>query len=420
MPFRTPGESIRVGSSFFRRSLRTMAVEPLRREAALAGEFHVPQFEVRIDGVGLPRNVLRDVVSVTYKDNVAELDGFELVVNNWDPTESTYKYVGADTSITNDPNPLHSLFDPRRHEIVLKMGYVDRLKTMLTGSTSTIEPNFPMAGLPVLNVRGLNKLHELRTKQYTTTWNDKTDSQIAANIATLSDRDTGQRRFPFPIEADTSREETPRATITQQNQYDIDFLVILARRNGYVVFLKEADDTHPTPRLYFGPPQAARAETLRDVTYELAYGLSLMEFKPTLSTANQFVSVTVKGRNRTAGTDIRGTVRCDDARITINRDLAPLLSYHNERAASVVSEPVATVRHAEERAAAILTEKMRDLVTATGRTVGLPELRAGQKVHIKKVGKRFEGIYLVTESTHIIDANGYVTAFTCKREGPLP
>lgn len=397
-----------------------MPVERLRDEAALAGEFHVPQFEVRIDGVGLPRDILRDVVSVSYHDNVAELDGFELVVNNWDPTESAYKYVGSDTSVSGDPNPLHSLFDPRRHQIVLKMGYVDRLKTMLTGSTSTIEPSFPAAGLPALNVRGLNTLHELRTKQYTTTWNDKKDSEIAANIATLSDRETGQRRFPFPIEADTTRPETARATVTQQNQYDIDFLVTLARRNGYVVFLKEADDDHPTPRLYFGPPQARRADALRDVTYELAYGLSLMEFKPTLSTANQYVSVTVKGRNRTTGTNIRGTVRCDDARVGINGDLAPLLIYHNERAASVVDEPVATVRHAEDRAAAILNEKMRDLVTATGKTVGLPELRAGQKVNIKNVGARFSGVYFVTESTHTLDANGYVTAFTCKREGPLP
>ncbi len=397
-----------------------MPVERLRDEAALAGEFHVPQFEVRVDGVGLPRDVLRDVVSVTYHDNVAELDGFELVVNNWDPTESAYKFVGSEPSVEGDDNPLHSLFDPRRHQITLKMGYVDRLKTMLTGSVSTIEPNFPAAGLPALTVRGLNTLHELRTKQYTTTWNDKKDSEIAANIATLSDRDTGQRRFPFPIEADTTRPETPRATVTQQNQYDIDFLVTLARRNGYVVFLKEADDAHPTPRLYFGPPQATRADSLRDVTYELAYGLSLMEFKPTLSTANQYVSVTVKGRNRTTGTNIRGTVRCDDARVGINADLAPLLVYHNERAASVVSEPVATVRHAEDRAVAILSEKMRDLVTATGKTVGLPELRAGQKVNIKGVGARFSGVYFVTESTHTIDANGYTTRFTCKREGPLP
>lgn len=118
-----------------------MSVESLRSEAAQAGEFYVPQFEVEIDDVRLPQNILRDVVSVTYHDDVAQLDGCELVVNNWDPDAHAFKYVGADTQIPDDGNPLHSLFDPRRHAMTLRMGYLDRMTTMLTGSTSTIEPS---------------------------------------------------------------------------------------------------------------------------------------------------------------------------------------------------------------------------------------------------------------------------------------
>ena len=42
-------------------------------------------------------------------------------------------------------------------------------------------------------------------------------------------------------------------------------------------------------------------------------------------------------------------------------------------------------------------------MTATGTTVGLPDLRAGQRVRIKGVGSRFSGTYFVTKTTHTIN-----------------
>ena len=61
-----------------------MPVVTLRDESKQQGDFYVPRFEIKIAGANLPRDVLRDVVQVTYKDNVKELDSFELTVNNWD------------------------------------------------------------------------------------------------------------------------------------------------------------------------------------------------------------------------------------------------------------------------------------------------------------------------------------------------
>ena len=59
--------------------------------------FYVPRFEVRIEGVGLPRDVLRDVVQVTYQDDIKEIDSFDLTVNNWD--------ADAAASSTSAPRP---------------------------------------------------------------------------------------------------------------------------------------------------------------------------------------------------------------------------------------------------------------------------------------------------------------------------
>ena len=56
----------------------------LVQSVATAGDFYVPAFELRLRGRPVAADVVRDVISVTYKDDVAEIDSFEVVINNWD------------------------------------------------------------------------------------------------------------------------------------------------------------------------------------------------------------------------------------------------------------------------------------------------------------------------------------------------
>ena len=39
---------------------------------------------MRLRGRPVAKDVIRDVMSVTYKDNLAEIDSFEVAINNWD------------------------------------------------------------------------------------------------------------------------------------------------------------------------------------------------------------------------------------------------------------------------------------------------------------------------------------------------
>ena len=84
----------------------------------------------------------------------------------------------------------------------------------------------------------------------------------------------------------------------------------------------------------------------------------------------------------------------------------------------VVEEPVFTQREADERARAILLERSKDLVKASGTCIGLPDLRAGQRVKISGLGARFSGEYFVTDTTHTINDSGYITKFNVRREEP--
>jgi phage protein D len=297
------------------------------------------------------------------------------------------------------------------------MGYAGNLRRMLTGTFTTMEPRFPSSGAPTLSVRGLNVLHQLRRRQYTTTWRNKKYSEIAEDISSRRDS-RGGRRFPLRIVTDeTAKNEEPVIPyMAQRNQYDLDFLLARARERGYVLAVCETEQDR---QLYFGPSQ--RAPCRRDVTFDLTWGKSLIDYRPTLTTANQIKSVTVRGWNRRNGQQISETVSLDDSRsrrgcFRLNRDLHRLLERCDPREEVTVDEPVFTVQQARQRACAILQDRQKEMVKASGTSIGLPDLRAGQKLRINNLGARFSGTYFVTESTHTISDSGYMTGFKARRE----
>lgn len=411
------------------------SVVTVPQESMEHGGFYVPRFELRVvakdsgsadsgQSVTLPEAVLRDIEQVTYTDNLKGIDSVELTVNNWDPIARDFKYVGFDYDAKNPPaadteqGRRLTMFEPCNREFELHLGYLTDLKRMMRGTFTTLAPSFPTGGKPTLTVRGLNVLHKLRRKQYSKEWGDIRDSDIAENIQTL--RDNGRKRFPLPIEInDTARDdEEPRPYVAQKNQYDIDFLFGLAKRNDYVVVVSEGDERNRNRHLYFGPSQTAS----RDVTYELKWQQSLISFSPTLTTANQIKSVTVRGWNRRRKRAVQATANLNDRRLNRNQDLRDLIECCRAQGESeareemVVDEPVSTEREARNRAIAILAGRQKEMVTASGSTVGLPDLHAGRNVVIDGFGPRFSGTYFVTETTHTLDDGGYTTSFKARRE----
>ena len=393
--------------------------------------FYVPQFEVRIQGVGLPQDVLRDITQLTYHDNTKEIDGFELTVNNWDSTVQNFKYIGAENAASLQKNPLYRLFEPCNKEVEVWMGYLGDLRLMLKGTFVAMEPNFPSGGAPTLAVRGLNVLQQLRCRQYTTTWaitaekpQGWRDSEVAENIAALRDAN-GKKRFPLPIVTDgkAKKKEPQLPYIAQKSEYDIDFLLSRARQQGYVVYVQEGDPKARGPlrqrHLYFGPSDSTHP-ALPTFKYELKWGISLIDLKPTLSTANQVKSVEVRGWNPAAKKAINATATLDN--VVVNKDLFRLLENCQSpegcsgREKVVVNKPVHTPAQAQSLARAMLTDQLKELVSVSGTCVGLPDLRAGQKIQIEGIGARLSGTYFVTSTSHTINDSGYITKFEARRE----
>jgi len=403
------------------------AIPTLAAESHAQRGFYVPQFEIRIEGAGLPHDVLRDVSRVTYTDNLKEIDGFELTVNNWDADGRRFKYVGAESGAGGGSSvdaDRAKLFDPCNREVEVRVGYAGNLRTLVRGTFTTLQPTFPAGGASTLVVGGLNVLHRLRRRQYSTTWPNMRDSEIAKNLGQLTDPQLGKnaKRFPMPIVISKVALGTEPFLpyVAQSNQYDIDFLLVRAKRLGYVVCIREANPKARDPderrtHLYFGPSDG-RQPGARQSLYTLRWGESLIDFRPTLTTANQIRSVTVKGWDRTRKRQISNKVSLDDPELAVNKDLHELLSKCDPRDEVVVERPVHTEQEAKSIAIGILKDRHKEMVKASASCVGLPALRAGCKVDIANLGSRFSGTYYVVSTTHTIDDSGYITRFEARRE----
>ena len=294
------------------------------------------------------------------------------------------------------------------------MGYAGDLKLMLKGTFTTIAPTFSTkAGSLTLAARGLNIMHRLRTKQYSYTWTHKTPTQIASAINALTDPKTKEKRFPLPIEVVKGVKETEIPSLSQTNQTDFDFLLQLARKYGLAFFLKEEEpekDGKPKQerRVYVGPSEAAPPQVRLD------WGVSLLEFKPVFTTANQFSAVEVVGWDRTRRKVVTG--RAERTELKLNRDLLDRLKTCDARELRIVDKAVFTAGEARDRARAGIEERSKKMVTASGSCIGWPDVRAGRTVFIGGVGSRFSGEYFITDSTHTIDDSGYITKFNARRE----
>lgn len=358
-------------------------------------DFYVPTFELKLKERVLPKDVVRDVMQVTYKDSLSDIDSFDLTINNWDADTRDFKYVDEET------------FNPGK-EIELWMGYFgkDKLRLMMKGEITSLRPSFPSGGQPTLNVSGLNILHRFRQEQISFAYIKRTDSEIAREIGT---------RLKVTFETGKTPEQR-YDYLLQENQYDIVFLMERARRIGYDIFVQEKSKNGQSqkPTIYFGP-----SVDLRRVTYELKYGISLIEFQPALTTANQVGEVIVRGWNAKTKKFIEGKATRDDIKtkgIGKNKGQGVIDQSFNQRKEVIADRPIATEEEAKQLARETLERIAKDMITATGSVVGVPDLRAGSIIKVLGLGDRFSGTYFVTGTTHSINDSGYITQFECRRE----
>ncbi|HVZ40990.1 MAG TPA: hypothetical protein VHI13_17040 [Candidatus Kapabacteria bacterium] len=390
-------------------------------------DFFVPAFEVKISGQDVPKKVLHDVIEVRYTDSVDKFDTFEITINNWDDVNRDFKYTGPHKG-GQDPDGRDRLFDPGK-EIEIWMGYFsptdaasrdkdkpEPLRLMMAGIITKLAPTFPPAGQPTLKISGQNALVKMIAKQNTHTYKaGLKDSQIAKQIGDSGALKIGNMKIGVKTNPQAMQSETENVQpVIQTNQYDILFLLQLAKKNDYDIYLdKEESGGNTNLFLNFGPSGKESTK------YLLEWGKSLTQFQPTLTTMRQVKELTVRGWDMNAKKPIKETVKRSDIKPRGMSDLDRLYELEqgfSEKSEIVVNEPFHSPAEARKRAEDLMKNLNKSLVKAKGATIGTPDLHAGRRIYVAGLGQTFEGEYFLTSTTHTIGANGYTTDFDARME----
>ncbi len=275
---------------------------------------------------------------------------------------------------------------------ILVQNALDEWKPIFKGEITASEPEFTADFVAILVIRGYDKSHRLHRGTKSKVYIQVTDSDIVSQIASANG-----------LTADVEATTEVYKHVFQFGVSDWTFIHERARRNGYEVLV---DDQ----KLYF------RKATTTNTTASLAWGISLLEFRPRFSLAKQVNKVTVKGWNPKTKTAIVGVATSSQSAPAVGiGSWGGALAQSAFTAAEVleVRHPVGTQGEATRMAQAILDEINAGSLQADGTAWGNPTLNPGVKVTISEVGSKFNGDYIVTTAHHIYNpSSGYKTYFT--------
>jgi Bacteriophage probable baseplate hub protein len=381
--------------------------------------FYRPAFEISVAqkddlptekdlGQRIKPEILHDIETISYVDNVEEADSFTLTITNWDARRRKLKYYGYPTRPGGDDANLSTFFEPtdREHpkKFLLRLGYQGNLRTMMVGYVTNIETAFPQDAPPTLKVQTLDVLSRSRKDKFTWRWENKTDSQIAQELSQKPDKARGRPGLGITIRT-SPLDERPHPRVAMRNTTVPAFLLERAKLHAYS-FFPTVDNGQAV--FYFGP-----SETLKPGPYELEWGKTLLDFTPTLKTSGQPRSVSVRAANRSGRGRVQAKATLKD--FTLNADLHPYLDALGEDK-EISDRVVRTNAEALDLAKSTMRAALKGLLEVSGSTIGLPDLHAGQVVRITGVDYRFDGRYFVTQTTHTLDTAGYKTVFKARRE----
>lgn len=340
-----------------------------------------PGLTVRVNGSDLPIEAKADITRVSVEESLDSASTFAIELGNWDM--DTQRVTWSDAA----------LFQPGG-AVEIQMGYVGALETVIAGEITGLELSFPERARALLTVRGYDRLHRLRRGRRTRSYLQTKDSDVARQIAS----DLG-----LTPDVEDSGEVHPY--LLQTNQTDIDFLLMRARAIGYE--LQVADKT-----LRFRKTKHDRAQA---ITLSFTHGL--MTFYAYLSTADQVSQVTVRGWDPRTKQALVGQAQASDLPATMQGTQvgpAAVQSLFGPRTLTVVEHPVATQNEADLLARGLLNDLALNYIVGEGTAVGDAAIRVGTVMALDGLGKRFNGLYYITQVAHVWDGQ-FVTHLRVRR-----
>ena len=343
--------------------------------------FYIPFFEIKINDQLLEDQYLKSITGVNFSFDLKNTDMCTIQVSNCD-----ISWIDEKEGIFSEGN-----------EVEIRYGYHNDYEEYSTfyGEICSIEPQFPMTGIPTLTVRVYDLSHRLKNGvNLQDPYRNVKDSDIALKIA---------ERHQLDAEVDVTDEIFER--VYQKEKRDFQFLFNRAKSIGYDFYVQEKT-------LYF-----ILSEDKIPEIYFLSWKENLIQFNPRLNTSTIISEVEVRGWDPKLKKEIISIKRLDQSLledVLSSKALRQISSSPNKKKKEI-NRSIRSQQEAQKRANTILKENINKILSASGSCIGLPNLKPGTILDISGLGERFSGEYFVTSSTHSLGTGAYTTNFNVEK-----
>ena len=377
--------------------------------------FFSPAFRIKLNGQETGRDVIADVLEISFTDDLENIDSFEFALNDWDPVENRPRYSSpwdADGNLLTlyENGPPVPVFEPGA-TVSLFMGYTEdgELPLIMKGEVISLAPTFPASGAPSCRVRALDAFQRSMQKVHVEGNYSGTAKSIVDQICSEND---------ITVQWSDITEEG-----SEEKGLDIEGILydeIQKRARGYGLSMVTipAESESDSPTLFLSSPSEDKSSPVA----EFIWGRTLISFTPVLSAKGQVAEVVVRWGNP----DAKGNGRIEVTKTWADIGLSPSALGPAGKAdidtavrnleEIIKPEKILTEEDANRAALAHLREMAATLITGNGSSVGLPTLRAGKTVNLSGLGARFDGVWRLTQTTHAVGGAGYTTTFLARKE----
>ncbi len=402
-----------------------------------AADRYAPEFRLKVNGQPLPAAVRATVTSVRYEDGIGSApaatdpkglnaaDRVEVELANPD-----LRWLGRHIrGFGFQPFPTGIRVGPLRaadaapdgtfdidNGLELELGYAPgSLGPVFRGEITGIEAEFPESGMPVVRLVAHDFLHRLTRGTYARGFSLIPDWLVAAILS-------GENLLLPAIDPVVSLAATANAVLhalfkgtgrKQKGQSDYQLLKEIADNydadfwvDGNVLWLSRVLGKEYEPR------------------QTLTWGESLRSFAPRLSTVGQVVGVAAKFTIPLVPIDFVVSVGWDFDREALNVMVVPGAAAAFTKSLigpviTVINRTLNTPADIVDSAffiTRLLRQKLNGRLTGHGVAVGDPRIRANTMLRLDGMGPDLSGPYRVASAAHIIDAKGYRTEFSVRKE----
>ncbi len=390
---------------------------------------YAPDYRIRMNGQDLPAGLRSSISSVRYSDGVNASDRVEIGFANPDlrwlsehirglgfqPFPTGIRIGALGTATAGAPG----LFD-LDNRLALSLGYApDQLEEVFKGEVTGLQVSFPGGGMPTMTLIAHDYLHRLGEGTAARGFGPLADGLVAIILAAenllipLIDPavmavSTAMTALNVIFKGTGTKQGAPGAGESDLDllkriaaSYDADFWV-----EGDVLYLARFIPKEYAPRL------------------TLAWGESLIDFSPQVSSVGQVAAVSMTFTLRELRLSFLVTVGWDFDREALSVTVVPGEAAKGAKAISgpsyqIVDQPIASPADIATSALVILRQlrqKLNQRMTGSGTAIGNPAIRAGAMIRLEGLGPDFSGDYRVSSATHSLDSSGYRTSFEVHKE----